>query len=315
MSEEVDIEAIRQSIEESQNEEAADDVADENIDADQEKVITEDDLTNEPEFDLDEALDSFAPISLEGKITDEEAVAKASERGWREDGKDKYGHKISAIEFLERTPLFHKMDLMRGDIEKQDVQIKKLAEQSKKIAKKSIEEKERLVSELKAAKDALLGEEVLDKDDINKLKAIDKQIEDNSTVESSSEDEIVAAYDDAKEQFTKNNEWYENNRAMTTLADSLGKEYAENYYKKHNLLPDPDDLFKYVVKEVEKDFPDMGKQKRQTRVASNRNRTVANSRIPKKTLADLPEDQQAVARLVMESAELTEEEYLKSYEA
>ena len=306
----IDLDALQKNIDESQNEEV-----DENLDADQE-VITEDDLVNEPEFNLDEALDSFAPISLDGKITHEEAEEKAAERGWRKEGKDKFGHQISAIEFLERTPLFHKMDLMRGDIEKQNNQIKKLAEQSKKIAQKSIEDKAKLVAELKESKEKLMSSELLDSDDIKELKSIDKQIEDNSTVEAADGDQdVINAYDDAKDNFVKGNEWYNSNRAMTTLADTLGKEYAEDYYKENKTLPDPQDLFNYVLDEVKKDFPDMGKPKRQTRVASNRNRTVANNKAPKKTLSDLPEDQQAIARLVMESAELSEEEYLKSYEA
>ena len=71
----------------------------------------------------------FEPISLEGKITEEEAREKAIERGWREDGQDKFGHQISAIEFLERAPLFHKMNLMRGDIDEIKQQNKKLIEQ------------------------------------------------------------------------------------------------------------------------------------------------------------------------------------------
>lgn len=305
---EIDLEALQENIDESQIDEVVNEIKEDD-------VITEDDLVNEPEFDIDEALDSFAPISLEGKISDEEAEAKAGERGWRKEGKDKFGHQISAIEFLERTPLFHKMDLMRGDIEKQNVEIKKLANQSKKIAQKSIEDRKKLVDDFKAEKEQLLASELLDKDDIDKLKTIDKQIEDNSTVEAADGDqEVIDAYDVAKDDFIKGNEWYNSNRSMTALADTLGKEYAENYYRENKTLPNPEELFNYVVDEVKKDFPDMGKQKKQTRVASNRNRTVATTSKPKKTLSDLPEDQRAIARLVMESAELSEEEYLKSYE-
>jgi len=298
-----------------ENDEIDIDALEDNIDKSQiEDVVTEDDLVNEPEFDLDEALDSFAPVSLEGKITPEEAEEKAAERGWRKDGKDKFGHQISAIEFLERTPLFHKMDLMRGDIESQNKQIKKLTEQSKKIAKKSIEDKARLVEEFKAEKEKLLTSELMDSDDISKLKILDKQIEENTVVDTS-DDEIISNYESVKDDFIKDNDWYNSNRPMTALADVLGKEFAEDYYKKHNTLPDPVDLFTRVVEEVKKDFPDMGKEKRQTRVNNSRNRTVANKPVNnKKTISDLPEDQQAVARLVMESADLSEEEYMKSYE-
>ena len=134
------------------------------------------------DFDLDELLNSEQPIALAGVLTDDQAREEAEKRGWTEEGTDRFGHKVSAIEFLERAPFFKKINRMREDIDKQNEKIHSLAEQSKKIAQKSIEEKKRLNDQLKAAKEKLLNAEYLDADDVNKLKDIDRQI-DETTVE------------------------------------------------------------------------------------------------------------------------------------
>ena len=302
---EIDLKALEESIDNSQDEEQHE----------QQQASDEHEVQEAVEdFNIDEALDSYEPISLEGKITDEEAIEKATERGWREDGKDKFGHQISALEFLERTPLFHKMDLMRGDVEDLKKQNKKIIEQNKQIAQSKIDSDKKHVEDLKAQKETLLNNELLDADDIKELKTLDKQI-DEAVVESPEVNEtaVVQAYEDRKDKFMSENDWYNSNRAMTTLADSLGEKYIKDYNKEHGGVPDPEDLFEYVTEEIKKDFPDMGKPQRQTRVASRNNRTIQTNHKTKKTLDDIPEDQRAIAKEVMESAGLSEDEYLKTY--
>lgn len=285
-------------------EDAIGDDKDENHDISQE---------NEDEIDLDAELDSFEPISLEGRVSEEQAMEKAIERGWREDGKDKYGHKISAIEFLERTPLFHKMELIRGDLDDVKKQNKLLVQQSKLVAKKAVEDKAKLNDELKQARENLLNNDVLDKDDITELKNIDKQIANSEPTEQSGE-QGEAEYNIAKDQFVEDNQWYNNNRAMTLVADKVGVDFVKGYFDDNGVMPEPEVTFKHVLDEVQKDFPDMGKPKRQTRVSTRNNRTITQNNKSKKTLSDLPDDMQAVARNVMDAAGLSEEEYLKTYE-
>jgi hypothetical protein len=321
---EIDIDALQKHIEENvlndePETEQTVDAAEAETEKSTEDVIEEEVEAEEPEFDLDQALDSSEPIDLEGKLTEEEAREKAIARGWREDGVDKYGHKISAIEFLERAPFFKKIDLMRGDIDNQREQIKKLIEANEKVVKKTMEEREQHASELKAAKEKLLENEILDKDDINQLREIDKQLEEHTEVETTDgltaeEQKIVNNYNETKDRFQKDNEWYGDNRPMTALADQIGTKYVNDYQEEHGQLPDPNELFEYVIEEVKKDFPDMGKPQRQTRVATNTRRTVTTNRPQKKTIDDLPEEQRAVAREVMEMAGLSEEEYLKTYQ-
>lgn len=274
-----------------------------------------DDPDPEDDFDVDSVLDGFEPISLEGKITDDEAREKAIERGWREDGVDKYGHRISAIEFLERAPFFRKFELMRNDIDEIRKENQKLADNSKKIAEKAIEDQKKMVEEFKAEKERLLAEDVLDKDDITKLKDLDDKI--NSTVveevdEDETDEEIVKRYSEAKDKWASEHDWYGTNRPMTALADKVGVEFAQQHLEKHGVLPEPEDTFKHVMDEIKKDFPD---EKPVQRVASRQNRAVANRQITKKkSITELPEDMQPVAKMVMQSTGMSEEEYMNTYE-
>lgn len=281
-----------------------------------EEVIEE---PGEDEFDIDGALEGTDPIELEGRISEDEAKEKASERGWREDGVDRYGNRISAIEFLERTPFFTKIDKMHHDIEAQNEKIRQLAENSKLIAKKAVEDKQKLVAELKETKSKLLDNEVLDQDNILELKKIDKQIEDHSVIEtdhgeSSDEEsaELAIEYEKKLDNFKDKNEWYGKDRALAALADKLALDYVTEFNRENGHVPPPDDMFNHVVGEMKKDYPDLGKKK--TRVASTGRRTVVNKPVTKKTIDDLPEDQRAVARQVIDSIpDMDEEKYLKTY--
>lgn len=269
----------------------------------------------EEEFDIDAALEGTEPVDLEGRITEDDAKERAIKRGWNENGQDKYGNRITAIEFLERTPFFKKMERMHSDIEAQDKKIRQLAEQSKLIAQKAVDDKTKLVAELKEAKENLLNNEILDQDNIAELKQIDKQIEENQVVEESEpeKNELAIEYEEKKEAFIQKNDWYEKDEALAAYADKKGIEYVTKYNEKHGTVPPPDELFKYLEDKIEKEYPTKT-PKKSTRVAARNTRTVTSRQTNKKTLNDLPEEMRPVARMVMESAGLSEEEYLKTYE-
>jgi hypothetical protein len=211
------------------------------------------------------------------------------------------------------------MDLLRGDVEELKRSNKKLAEHTKAVAQKAVEDAKKQADKFRAEKERLLNEEVLDKDDIEKLRTLDKQIEESSVVETDDteavNEEIVTRYEEAKPVFMdENKEWYRKDYAMTTLADQTGTKFAEEHLKEHGVLPEPEVTFKHVLEVVKAQYPDMGKPKRGTKVTTRQNRTVANKPSTKRTLADLPEDQQPIAKMVMEASGLSEEEYLKNYE-
>lgn len=316
MEAEIDLEALEKNIQatlgepDDNNVEETEEVAEEATGEENEAAPDE----SEETFDLDEALNSDQPIALAGRLTEEQAREEAAKRGWKEDGEDRFGHKISAIEFLERAPLFKKISLMRGDIEEQNRKIEALAEQSKKIAQKSIEDKKRLNEELQAAKEKLLSSEYLDSDDVAELKKIDSQIEATAIDEPEQSDEIYSQYEKAKENFVKENDWYRKDYEMTMRADEIGVTYAQEYAAKWGHVPPPEETFNHVINTIKKEYPDQPKPRRQTRVASTQNRTVVSKPKKSKTLSDLPEEQRSIAREVMEAAGLSEEEYLKTYE-
>lgn len=319
METEINLEALEKNIQESlgepddSNVEETEEVAEEATGEENEEASDE----VEEAFDLDEALNSDQPIALANKLTEEQAREEAAKRGWKEDGEDRFGHKISAIEFLERAPLFKKISLMRGDIDELNKKTAHLVEQSKQIAQKSLEDKKKLNEELKAAKEKLLSAEYLDMDDVAELKKIDSQLEE-TTVEdpklSESDQKLADDYNVAKAKFASDNDWYESDYKMTKMADDVGFAYANNYHQVHGTVPPPEELFKHVKDEVSKAFPSAEKKPKQTRVASNAKRTVVSQIKSKKTLQDLPEEQRAIAREVIESIpNMTEEDYLKTY--
>lgn len=289
------------------------------INEDQEEVIEniEENIEEEviDDFDIDAALEGTEPVDLAGKISDEDALAKAVERGYNPEGKDKYGHKISAIEFLERTTFFNKQKLMQKDIDRISKQAEKLARDNQKIAKKSIEDRNKLIADFKAEKEKLLSSDYLDQEAIDKVKKIDSDIESVSVdTVSDADQQMISDYDEAKLDFKKNNEWYENNRAMTILADKVGTDYANDYLNKYGELPPPNETFDYTLKEVKKDFPDLGKPPRQTRVNSPANRTVVQRQKPTgKTWEDLPKSVQEAAEMIIASTGDTKAEYLAKY--
>lgn len=299
-----DLDALQAQIDESLLDEAEEE-AEVEINAESEE--------QEEAFDIDAALDSDEPIDLAGRLSEEDAETKATERGWTKTGVDKYGHRISALEFLERAPFFKKIDLMKNDYKRINEQLDKVLEQNQKIAKKSIEDKKKMMDDFKAEKEKLLSGEYLDTDDVARVRQIDKELESASEPAEPDEDPIVESYSREKDTFQQENDWYGKNRAMTALADKVGTEYATSYNKEHGHLPDPKDLFKFVIDEVKKDFPD--KPRSVTKVATTQTRTVTNqNKSKKRSLADLPEDMRAIAKEVLASCpEMTEEEYLKTY--
>lgn len=303
----INIEALQTNIDEAINEDL-EEVVEEVI-----EVKTEQVAEVEPEpFDIDAAINSGEHVNLSDKVTPEQAEEAAASRGWNPDGKDKYGHQISAVEFLERSSFFKKNDLLKGDIDEVKEQLKKVLVHNQQIAKKAVEDKNRMLADFKAEKEKLLGEDFLDGDGIARLKEIDNGIEDN---QSNDVNDVAHDYRVEKENFAKENDWYGKDRAKTALADQVGTEYATKYQEENGHLPEPKRLFNHVIEEVNKDFPaETEKQeKRVTKVASAQRVVTQTNKPKKKTFADLPEDQRAIAREVIEATGQTEDDYLGTY--
>lgn len=302
----IDLDALQQSIE-----------GDDDLEpASKEKEPTEND------FDLKAALSGEFPPNLsqlieDGALTEEQIITEAGSRGWTEEGKgDKYGHKISAIEFLERTPQFNTIKGLKDRLDRQEKQITKMADVTRKAAAKSIEKQQKLMTQLEVAKKELLNKEYLDQDDVNKVKTIDNQMdsvrEDISTAETVTNDEDI--WDEALLDFVADNPWYGGNSGLTEAAQVFAKQYTKN-----NKDSTPEDYYSNIKnKMLEKYgeqlmFPQEEKTQRRPNIGSNRNRQPLQPHKKEKSISDLPEDQRAIAREVMEDAGLSEAEYMKTY--
>lgn len=238
---------------------------------------------NEPEYTPDE----------------EEALSD----GWKPDGKDKDGNSLTAKEYMSRRPLFQRIKNLNEKIEGLDNTVKSLQTHNKVTSEKSLAEHQRLVKELKAAK-----AEAFKDMDIEEAERIDKQIEDLPEVEAAPvQTHTKEQWDIRHEQFVKENTWFKDNAGLSAAANDFGRVYI----KDHPACT-PDELYKSVTAQVKESFPDSFQtRKRSTNVSSSTSRTKPKG-TAKHTFNDIPQEHQAMARVVINSG-VKEDEYLKQY--
>ena len=285
------------------------DQIDEEIEQEEVEEVEE---TEEP-FDLDAALDGLEAVNLDGKITDDEAIEAAKKRGWNEKGVDKFGHHVSAKEFLERTPFFRTIDRMRERQDKLNSEIENLKQQNQQIAAKSLADKEKLRQELKEEREKLLNQDFLDENDVKRARQINKELDQVEPEQKNGADpEIVKKFEESDKRFKSDNDWYGSDHKMTTTAEEIGVAYCKTYFDKHGVLPDPDEMHSHVLSEVKSIYPSKF-MKKPTRVTQTGTRVVTNNQKQKKTLNDIPQEVRALAQEVMEATGMSAEQYLKTY--
>ena len=230
---------------------------------------------------------------------EEEALSE----GWKPDGKDKDGNSLTAKEYMSRRPLFQRIKNLNEKIEGLDNTVKSLQTHNKVTSEKSIAEHARLVKELKAAK-----AEAFKDMDIEEAERIDKQIEDLPEVEAAPvQKHTKEQWDERHEVFVKENAWFKDNAGLSAAANDFGREYIQQH-------PDcsPDALYKNVVERVKESFPDSFQtRRRSTNVGAATTRTKPKGKA-KHSFNDIPQEHQAMARVVINSG-VKEEEYLKQY--
>jgi len=253
-----------------------------------------------------------------------EKEQEAMDLGWRPDGKDRDGNTLSADEYLARKPLFNKIHNLNEKLDDQSrtqdrlqKQIETLSEHNKKIAEAKIKEREAFLDQLKDAK-----EQALTDLNVAQVREIDTQIdqvrEEISTQPVFEGNEATPEVSPAAKKFVEENDWYEKDLGLATVADDIGKRLVQEKIKEGIK---PEDIIQYETEiltkaadEVKALYPHKFEKKpRQTKVGSNRNRQPITPTETKKTLNDLPEDQRAIAREVMESTGQTEDQYLETY--
>ena len=272
---------------------------------------------------INEATDSDQHLDLTDKLTDEQAAEEATKRGWRAEGKDRFGHKLTAVEFLERSPFVNTINKIRDEVKQTKEQLSKVLKQNEQIAKKSIADKKQMVEDFEKEKQELLNGEYLDEDQIKRVKEIDEGIKKAGSVEtdqqetegdeslSENEQKIVNEYANERESFVKANDWYETDYQMTKKANEIYDNYIYTYSERHGYPPIAADAFNHVENQIKREFPD--KPKRTTRVSNTTRRVTTANKVEKKALKDYDEDIQNVAKEVMEATGMSETDYLKTY--
>jgi len=185
--------------------------------------------------------------------------------------------------------------------------VRELREDNKKIAKAGIEEKRQLLEKLKEQREKALDD--LDTDEVRKL---DKRIENvNEEIKPRETPRVSPHYNG----FLKENKWAENvGSAMYLAAEGMARQYLATHE-----ITDGNDrpMYDYIHKRIREEFPEKFKEdtKRPGKVTSTQNRATSSYRGKKKvTLADLPEEEREVVKVMMRATGKTEEEYLKNYE-
>lgn len=265
----------------------------------------------EPELEAEHEQD----YSQEPEYTETEL--EAMDLGWKPEGKDKDGNTLSADEFLSRRPLFNKIKNQREELDEIKKLVAELREDNKKIAQASIKEKQELLQELKEAR-----EKALDDLDADEVRNLDKRIENvqeeivTKPEEKDDKTEYVSPYWNG---FLEKNEWASNPDSALYHA---GMGMARQFLTMHPEYAEPGKdgpMYDYVHKKIREEFPekfqDSKPQKSGNKVASSTKRSTGSySRKKQVTLADLPEDEREVVRVMMRATGKTEEEYLKNYE-
>ena len=230
---------------------------------------------------------------------EEEALTE----GWKPDGKDKDGNSLTAKEYMSRRPLFQRIKNLNEKIEGLTNTVESLQPHNTVTSEKNIVEHKRLIKELKAAK-----AEAFKDMDIEEAERIDKQIEDLPEVEAPPAQKYTKEqWDERHETFVKENAWFKDNAGLSAAANDFGREYIQK-----NPDSSPDDLYKNVVTRIKESFPDSFQARRRTtNVNTTPTRTKPKGKA-KHTFNDIPQEHQAMARVVINSG-VKEDEYLKQY--
>jgi hypothetical protein len=231
------------------------------------------------------------------------AELEAKDAGWNPEKTDKDGNSLSAKEFMARKPLFNKIHNMRDDITG-------LRGDMKKMTQFFIEEKAKSeaqhVAELKAAR-----EEALTNLDVEGVRSLDKQIETASETKQQNKQTTNADWEKPYMAFVKDNAWYGTNPALKSVADIIGKQYAES-----NPDSTPEKLYEHIANEMKKDYPIDTQGNNDTpngsKVSGSTRRASTRQQKKQVSLSDLsPEDQQT-AKIMAESTGKPIEEFLKN---
>jgi hypothetical protein len=169
---------------------------------------------------------------------------QAIELGWQPkeqfeaDPKNEGKRWRTAEDFMDRQPLFEKIDSQGRELKELKRALQSLADQNKKVEELAYK---RAIEDLKAQK-----VKALEEDDHAKVVEIDEQIAD---LKSSPPKKEEVPQNEAFVRWVEKNDWYVKDKNMRSVADGIGLSLAR---EGHN----PDEIFTIVETRIKEIYPD-----------------------------------------------------------
>lgn len=229
---------------------------------------------------------------------------KAREMGWRplEEWDGDPDDWRNAREFVDRKPLYEKIDHLSRSLKDTNRVLKALQEHHSKVKEAEFK---RAIEYLKTQKKTALEE-----GDADKVIAIDDQLVDlKANQQRLVETEQPVQTNEVHPDFAAwvaRNQWYANNREMRRVADSVGLDYAADH-------PDasPSDVTKFVEARIKKMYPE--KFENPNRSKASAVDTSSQSAKPGKSSDkfEMTEEEERVMKTFVRSGALSKEEYIE----
>lgn len=242
------------------------------------------------------------PQQEERELTETEQ--KAKELGWDPnfEGDDNKTAK-TAEQFLELQPLYDDLRKKNRELKKYREEIDALKDSHKMIAKRTYDRaRQDLQKEKKQAVEEGEGDKVVEIDD--KIGELDKEY---SEQEQKTAQQNDAGMQEAFQEWLKSNPWYENDPDLKETADAIGAKLQND---NPEVVKDPEQFLSQVTDKIKKVSPDKFSKKRTTPVEGDKG--GGNSK-KKHSIRSLPEEDQKVAKRIVDSGVMSEEDYVRQY--
>ena len=275
--------------------------------------------TDDTQINLEEVKKEPTETHVETTVELSPDEQRAMEHGWRPQDQWQGDPEdwVSAREFNRRGELFARIAKYGNENKEMRESLKKLFEHNRKLYDAGYK---KAITDLRQQK-LMAAEE----GDTRKLLEIDEQIDNLKEEHSNAIKEFdqsvtptVATpneeYQLAYESWKQVNPWYGKNAALTQIADNLAKEIAQSTQSAGKPL-DYKKLLNEVAKEVRENNPEhFSKERKTSDVDSGGSAPRAKpSSGGKYSLNQIPEQEREIARTLMASTGMKEEEYVKSY--
>ncbi len=237
--------------------------------------------------------------------TDAETLQKAMDLGYNPDFEGD-GSKTAKTpeQFLELQPLYDDLRKKNRELKKYKQDIDALKDSHKMIAKRTYERaRQDLQKEKKQAVEEGEGDKVVELDD--KISELDKEYNEQEQKTSQNND---TAMQESFQEWLKSNPWYENDPDLKETADAIGAKLQND---NPDIINDPEKFLSQVTEKIKKVSPDKFSKKRTNAVEGDKGGGGGAKK--KYSIRSLPEEDQKVAKRIVDSGVMTEEEYCRQY--